>query len=43
MFLAYDCEQPSSWPSARKVVMAWASRTQSPDAKPWYAISKNGK
>ena len=43
MFFAYDCEQPSSWPSSRNVVMAWASRTQSPDAKPWYAMSKNGK
>mmetsp|Transcript_21150 Transcript_21150/g.46400 ORF Transcript_21150/g.46400 Transcript_21150/m.46400 type:complete len:219 (+) Transcript_21150:234-890(+) len=43
MFLAYDWEQPSSWPSSKKMLIAWASLTQSPEAKPWYAMSKKGK
>ena len=34
MFLAYDWEQPSWWPSFRKVRIACASRVQSPLAKP---------
>lgn len=41
--LANDCESASLWPSSRNLVTAAPSRTKSPDAKPWYALSKIGK
>ena len=42
MFLANDCEHPTLCPSSTKMRIAAASRSQSPDANPWYAMSKNG-
>mmetsp|Transcript_7909 Transcript_7909/g.29649 ORF Transcript_7909/g.29649 Transcript_7909/m.29649 type:complete len:219 (-) Transcript_7909:3333-3989(-) len=42
MFLAKDCEHPTLCPSSTKIRIAAASRSQSPLANPWYAMSKKG-
>mmetsp|Transcript_1112 Transcript_1112/g.3308 ORF Transcript_1112/g.3308 Transcript_1112/m.3308 type:complete len:204 (+) Transcript_1112:163-774(+) len=39
-FFAYDWQSRISWPSATNFRIAYASRSASPDAKPWYAQSK---
>lgn len=43
IFFANDWAQPIKWPSSRNILIAFASLSGSPLAKPWYAISKNGK
>ena len=42
IFLANDWHRTGLWPSATKARNAVASKSQSPDAKPWYAMSKTG-
>uniref|UniRef100_A0A493TFG5 Uncharacterized protein n=1 Tax=Anas platyrhynchos platyrhynchos TaxID=8840 RepID=A0A493TFG5_ANAPP len=41
-FLENDCAQKSSKPSETKYRTAQASLSRLPEAKPWYAESKNG-
>ena len=43
MFFAYDWDSAMGKPWPRKSSTACLSRTQSPDANPWYAISKKEK